>query len=310
MIEGLGSWVPDIYNFFATNKISSALLKRILNFSAERQIPTLSRKTLRKLVQNLYKTCTNETFPNGTVYLFADEFTNYMEAELGLTFVKLLNALGYKVLVPKHKESGRAAISKGVLKLAKKFAVYNVENLQDIISEATPLVGIEPSCILTFRDEYPDLVPKELKERAKQLGNNALLFDEFLVREMKKGKITASQFNSAKRKIYLHGHCHQKALVGVEKTAEILSLPIGNEVVTIPSGCCGMAGSFGYEKEHYEFSQKVGNQVLFPVVRKAVSQNPEVIVSAPGTSCREQIKHGTGITALHPIEVLYSSLKK
>ncbi len=310
MVERLGSMVPDLYNFFATNRIFSAILKKILNFASERQIPTLSRKTLRKLVGIENRRTSGNVFPNGTVYLFADEFTNCMEAELGLTFVKLLNVLGYRVLVPEHKESGRAAISKGVLRLARKFAMYNVENLSNIITEDTPLVGIEPSCILTFRDEYPDLVPKAMKERAECLGNNALLFDEFLVREMKKGRVTQTQFDSVKRKIYLHGHCHQKALVGVEKSVEVLSLPAGHEVVAIPSGCCGMAGSFGYEKEHYGFSQEVGEQLLFPTIRRAVSQNREIIVSAPGTSCREQIRHGTGIEALHPIEVLYMAVKK
>lgn len=310
MVTRLGSLMPHIYNFFATNRISSTILKRILNFAAERRIPTLSRRTMRKLVEKQNGMTSGNDFSNGTVYLFADEFTNYMEAELGLTFVKLLNALGYRVVVPKHKESGRAAISKGVLKLARKFAVYNVENLCGMITEETPLVGIEPSCILTFRDEYPDLVPKEMKERARILGANALLFDEFIVREMEKGRITASRFDSVKRKVYLHGHCHQKALVGIDKSVEMLSLPVGNEVVAIPSGCCGMAGSFGYEKEHYGFSQKVGEQVLFPTIRKAVSLSPEVVVSAPGTSCREQIWHGTGINALHPIEVMYMALKK
>lgn len=308
MVQRLGSLVPDIYNFFAKNRFSSAILKKILKFASQRDIPSLSRKTLRRLVRNMQSQ--NADYPNGTVYLFADEFTNYMEAELGVTFVKLLNALGYKVLIPKHKESGRATISKGVVKLAKKFAQYNVENLYDIITDETPLVGIEPSCILSFRDEYPDLVEKEWKERAKTLAHNALLFDEFIVREMAKGKITARQFDGKSRKIYLHGHCHQKALVGVGKSAEMLRLPVGNEVTVIPSGCCGMAGSFGYEKEHYDFSLRVGEQVLFPAVRKAVAENAEVIISAPGTSCREQIKHGTGRTAYHPIEIMYSALKK
>lgn len=308
VFQQLGSMVPHIYNFFAKNAFTSAVLKRILRFSIKREIPAVSRHTLRRLVAKQQKNNALRQYPNGTVYLFADEFTNYMEAELGLTFVKLLNELGYKVLIPKHKESGRAAISKGMVKLAKKFARYNVENLYDIITEETPLVGIEPSCILSFRDEYPDLVEKEWKERAKALGHNALLFDEFIVREIEKGKISPEQFDGKSRKIFLHGHCHQKALVGVEKSAQMLRLPAGNEVKVIPSGCCGMAGSFGYEKEHYDFSLQVGEQVLFPAVRKAVAENPEVIIAAPGTSCREQIKHGTGRTAYHPIEVMYSCL--
>ncbi len=308
-VQYMGSFLPKMYNFFAKNKLSSIVLKKILQFSAHRQIPTLSRRTLRSLAKQLNKQNAAQQYKNGTVYLFVDEFTNYMEAELGFVFIKLLNTLGYRVLVPKHKESGRAAISKGVLKLAKKLALYNVKVLSDTITQDTPLIGIEPSCILSFRDEYPDLVPREWKQKAKELGQNALLFDEFIMQEVHKGKITSSQFDTEKRKIYLHGHCHQKSLASVEKSAQMLSLPMNNEIITIPSGCCGMAGSFGYEKEHYQFSLQIGEQIVFPIIRKAYMDDKDSIISAPGTSCREQIHQGTGKTAYHPIELLYKALK-
>ena len=266
---------------------------------------------MRKLVakeQALYRIAR----PKKKVYLFADEFTNLQEAELGLTFAKLLMRLGYKVEIPKHFESGRAAISKGCLRYAKKFAVKNVLLLKDKVSDSHPLIGIEPSCILSFRDEYPDLVPAEMRHDALALAQNCLLYDEFLMKEIAEGNISADDFEDAKMEIWLHGHCHQKALVGVDKTAKALStlLP-GAKINVIPSGCCGMAGSFGYEKEHYKTSLEIGEMVLFPAVRKAVKEANGVpaIVAAPGTSCRQQIMDGTGIKAVHPIEILYRFLK-
>jgi FAD/FMN-containing dehydrogenase/Fe-S oxidoreductase len=310
-IEQLGAIVRPLYNFFASWSLSSTIIKNIVSFSTERQIPTLSRYSMRKLVakeQALYRI----SRPKKKVYLFADEFTNLQEAELGLTFAKLLMRLGYKVEIPKHVESGRAAISKGCLRYAKKFAVKNVLLLKDKVSDSHPLIGIEPSCILSFRDEYPDLVPAEMRQDALALAKNCLLYDEFLMKEIAEGNISADDFDDAKIEIWLHGHCHQKALVGVDKTAKALdTLLAGAKVNVIPSGCCGMAGSFGYEKEHYKTSLEIGEMVLFPAVRNAVSQSSDIpaIVAAPGTSCRQQILDGTGVKAVHPIEILYSQLR-
>lgn len=311
MVEKLGHYVWPIYNLFASWKFSSNIIKHIVKFSTERDIPTLSRITMRQLVwleKRKYKTPPTK----GKVYLFADEFTNFQEAELGLTFAKLLLRLGYGVEIPKHVESGRAAISKGCLKLAKKFAVKNVNLLAEKVSAVTPLVGIEPSCILSFRDEYPDLVPAEMRTVAKRLGRNALLFDEFIMREVEKGNITSADFKDDAVEIWLHGHCHQKSLVGVEKTVAALKLLSKAKVNVIPSSCCGMAGSFGYEKEHYKTSLAIGEMVLFPAVRKAMANKDNVvptIVCAPGTSCRQQILDGTGVHAVHPIELLYKWLR-
>lgn len=306
-VEQLGHIVWPIYNFFASWKLSSNLIKRIIKFSTERDIPTLSRVTMRTAVK---RECRKQkaVATKGKVLLFADEFTNFQEAELGLTFAKLLLHLGYEVEIPKHEESGRAAISKGNLKLAKKFALKNVNLLKDKVSEPTPLVGIEPSCILSFRDEYPDLVPADRRHEAQQLAKNTLLFDEFIMREVEAGRITADDFKADAVEIWLHGHCHQKALVGTEKTVKALQLLQNAKIHVIPSGCCGMAGSFGYEKEHYKTSLAIGEMVLFPTVRKAVANANGVtpcLVSAPGTSCRQQILDGTGIHAVHPIEILY-----
>ena len=316
-MEAFGAAVRPLYNFFATWKPSATLIKQIVRFSADRQIPTLSRYSMRKLVNRYAQSVISSgsqsvissevaQSPSRKVFLFADEFTNHQEAELGLTFVKLLNRLGYRVEIPRHVESGRAAISKGCLRLAQKFAIKNVNLLKDLVSEDTPLVGIEPSCILSFRDEYPDLVPSDMRSEAKALGRNCLLFDEFLVREFLGGRISRDAFREVRADIWLHGHCHQKSLIGVGKSAEMLRMIPGATVHVIPSGCCGMAGSFGYEKEHYATSMAIGEMVLFPAVRGAGS---DAIVAAPGTSCRQQILDGTGIRAKHPVEVLYDCLK-
>ena len=310
-VEQLGHFVWPIYNLFASWKFSSNIIKRIVKFTTERDIPTLSRVTMRKAVKRECRRHKGQT-TKGKVYLFADEFTNFQEAELGLTFAKLLLHLGYNVEIPKNVESGRAAISKGNLKLAKKFAIKNVNLLKDKISEDTPLVGIEPSCILSFRDEYPDLVPAEQRPKAQQLGRNALLFDEFIMREVDAGRISSADFKADPVEIWLHGHCHQKALVGTGKTVQAFQLLAGAKVHVIPSGCCGMAGSFGYEKDHYRTSLAIGEMVLFPTIRKARERANGIVptlVSAPGTSCRQQILDGTGIQAVHPIKILYLWLK-
>ncbi|MEG1372052.1 MAG: hypothetical protein RSD75_06920 [Mucinivorans sp.] len=228
-----------------------------------------------------------------------------MDVEVGISFIKLLNGLGYQVEIPRHTDSGRAQLSKGLLKQARKKAETNINLLKDIISERTPLVGVEPSALLSFRDEYIDLVGSELKESAIALSKNVLLYDEFIVREVEKGNITVSQFKSDTAKIKLHGHCHQKSLASIEPSRIMLSLPENYSVEVIPSGCCGMAGSFGYEKEHYELSMQIGETTLFPEIRKSA----DYIISAPGTSCRQQIKDGTGRDAYHPIELLYKILK-
>ncbi len=304
-IERIGSWVPKIYNWFATTNWTAKILKNMVHFAAERHIPTLSRYTMRQLIKKYQRSNIQSKISNlksRKVYLFADEFTNYMEAELGLTFAQLLTKLGYQVIVPKHTESGRAPISKGWMKLAAKYATKNVKLLAPIISEQAPLVGIEPSCILSFRDEYPDLMPNDqLRQQAKQLAHNCLLYDEFLIREIEAGRIDPQVLRHLNNDIWLHGHCHQKALVGVDKTAQLLRYATSGTVHVIPSGCCGMAGSYGYDKDHYATSMAIGEMVLFPAVRNAQKDD---IIAAPGTSCREQIASGTGRKPFHPIEIL------
>lgn len=304
-LEDLCQHVRPFYNFLVSFKPTSLLIKRTIGFASERQLPKIQKTDLRKL----------KTKGEKKVWLFLDEFTRNHEPELAEIFVQLLSALGYGVRIPNHKESGRAAISKGCLKRAKQLARLNVHRLKDVVTDEMPLVGIEPSCILSFRDEYPDLVPDMMREEARQLGLHSLLFDEFLLREVKTGRISPNSFEQAPIEIFLHGHCHQKALVGVEVMAEVLRQLLNAKVNVIPSGCCGMAGSFGYEKEHYKTSLEIGEMVLFPAVREIENgklkndNSVPTFVVAPGTSCRQQILEGTGVKAVHPIEILYRYVK-
>ena len=309
-IEALLQPVAPLYNFFVRWKPTAYITKQLLSFSQSRTIPALSRKTMHQLVERELRQ-NNVGNRKKKVFLFADEFTDRQEAELGLTFALLLLRLGYSVEIPRHIESGRAAISKGNLKRAKKIAKKNVRLLREKINSDCQMVGIEPSCILTFRDEYPDLVPAEWRQTAKDLGSNCLLYDEFLCQEMEAGRISKEDFLADEVEIWLHGHCHQKALVGIEPTVRMFSLLRGAKLNVIPSGCCGMAGSFGYEKEHYQTSLAIGEMVLFPAIRRAVEKSGIVpmVVAAPGTSCRQQIKDGTGVSAVHPVEILFRYLK-
>ena len=242
-------------------------------------------------------------FKNGKVYLFNDEFTNFNDTHIGIISIKLLNSLGYEVIIPKHEESGRTFISKGFLGEAKVLANKNVNLLSTLVSEEQPLIGLEPSAILTIRDEYLDLA--EDQKGAQYLAKYTFTIEEFLAREIEANKITSSRFTDKEEHIRLHGHCHQKANSSLVPSKVALGLPKNYKVQLIPSGCCGMAGSFGYEKEHYEVSMKIGELVLFPTVRKEPKSS---IICAPGTSCRHQIKDGTERTALHPVEILYNAL--
>jgi FAD/FMN-containing dehydrogenase/Fe-S oxidoreductase len=301
----VASLAPSLYNWAVTTPAVAVLIKRLSGFALRRSLPTLHRTTVTAWHAR-HANPRSRSYPNGRVHLFCDEFTNYNDAEIGIKAVELLNRLGYEVIIPPHGESGRAHFSKGLVRRARELAIRNVEQLNGVVTDEAPLIGIEPSAILSFRDEYPDLVPDTMKPAARALAKRALLIDEFLAREADRGRITAAAFNPAERAIRLHGHCHQKALSSLGPTEKILELPKGHKVSTIPSGCCGMAGSFGYEAEHFAVSQSVGELVLFPEVRATAERT---LIVAPGTSCRHQIKDATGRIALHPVEVLHAALR-
>ena len=298
----LGSIAPGIYNFVMQNKMLGGIIKRAVGFAVERSMPAISSQTLIKWYRKNYLA---PQHPIKRVYLFCDEFTNYNDAHIGIKAVQLLTALSYDVVIPVHEESGRAWLSKGLVRKAKIIANKNIELLGDIVSEKSPLIGIEPSAILTFRDEYPDLATDDNINAAESLARNSFYIDEFIAKEMEAGNITKEVFTTNAKTIILHGHCQQKAVGSLADSVTALSLPTNYTVQTIPSGCCGMAGSFGYEKEHYDVSMKIGELVLFPNVRKNAST---CTVAAPGTSCRHQIKDGTGAKAQHPVEILLEAL--
>ena len=283
--------------------ITSPFIKLCSSFTLKRPLPALPKQTMKQWYRKHQQP---KAANNGKVYLFNDEFLDLNDSHIGIQAILLLEKLGYEVVIPTHTYSGRTYLSKGLVKKAAALADKNILLLKDLISEETPLVGIEPSAILSFRDEYPQIVSSELKDAARNLSRNALMFDEFIVREVEKGKIKRDQFTEDQAEIKLHGHCHQKAIATTDASKKMLQLPVNYSITEIPSGCCGMAGSFGYEKEHYELSMKIGELVLFPEVRKT---NNEVLIAAPGTSCREQIQHGTGRKAYHPVEILFRAMK-
>ena len=300
----LASKVPGLYNLATSFWPTAVIAKKVMGIASKRSFPKLHSNTLR----NWFKKFT-PTVPKGEhigeVLFFCDEFTNYNDTDIGITAIKLLNKLGYIVRMVDHSESGRTMFSKGLLEPARQIAQDNVRVFKDKVNAEMPLVGIEPSAILTFRDEYPSIVGSELKSEAQKIAKHTFMLEEFLASEIDKGNINSSLFTSATRQIKLHGHCHQKALSSTSFTEQVLSLPENYSVETIPSGCCGMAGSFGYEKEHYDISMKIGELVLFPAVRESAEST---IIAAPGTSCRHQIFDGTGRKSKHPVQVLYEAL--
>ena len=301
----LGAIAPGLYNFVMTNNTISKAVKRFSGFAIDRSMPKLYKTTLQTWYNKHKRKQGKREKATKMVYLFCDEFTNYNDTEIGIKAIHLLEQLDYDVIIPKHEESGRAWLSKGLVRAAKKIANKNIALLSLLISEETPLIGIEPSAILTFRDEYVDLADDDQFETAKKLAANVYTIDEFIAAEIDKGNISKEKFTKEKKQVRLHGHCQQKALSSVSSSLTLLSFPENYSASAIPSGCCGMAGSFGYEKEHYDVSQQIGELVLFPTVRQ---QPDDVIIAAPGTSCRHQIKDGTGRKSLHPVEVLYEAV--
>ena len=301
-LNSIGSRFSPITNFVFSNKLTSGGLKKIFGIAKKRSLPLLSNKSLSKAYQSKQKQVVTNNFIK-SVFLFNDEFTNYLDTDVGVDAIELLRSLHYEVILVDHVESGRAFLSKGLLEQAKNLANINVKVFKDLVTEESPLIGIEPSAILTFKDEYIRLADD--KDSAKQIAKNVFLIEEFISNEIAIGNIKSSQFTSVEKTIKFHGHCHQKALSNQIHSFNVLNLPKNYKVTIIPTGCCGMAGSFGYEKEHYKVSMQVGEQTLFPAIRKA---SESTIISANGTSCRHQIKDGTGRVPKHPITILREAL--
>ena len=290
----IGSLFPSLTNLV----LNTYVTKSIMGISLKRSVPKLTPKTLK----SWYKKQTHSSSKK-IIYVFCDEFTNFYDTEIGKDTVIVLKRLGYNPTFIKHPESGRSFISKGFLKEAKDVANKNVSIFKDLITNKTPLIGIEPSAILTFRDEYIRLADDV--NSAKIIAKNTFTIEEFLKNEFEKGNIRTNQFTTEKKSIKIHGHCHQKALSSTHATFSILNIPENYSPTIMNTGCCGMAGSFGYEKEHYKISMQVGEDTLFPKIRNT-SKETEIIAS--GTSCRHQILDGTNRYAKHPITVLREAI--
>lgn len=297
--------LSGIYNFFIQHELWSVIVKKTLGFHQDRSLPKLSQQTLFKYLKKNSQKLNTKTSNRKTVYLFIDEFTNRLESEIGQDAVDLLTQLGYEVKILQNKPSGRALISKGFLKQAKTIAEYNINLFKDVVTENTPLVGIEPSAVLSFRDDYLRLT--EHTDVAKNLSKHVFLIEEFLSQEIQKGHIKPNQFLEKPCEVKLHIHCHQKALSNSKHTFDAINILRNAKVSIIPSGCCGMAGGFGYEKEHYNISMKIGELILLPAVRKS---NFKTYIIANGSSCRHQIKDGACRKALHPVSFLKKMLKR
>jgi FAD/FMN-containing dehydrogenase/Fe-S oxidoreductase len=304
-IYSLFSLIPGIFNFFAENKFTSLIIRKMTGFASERSIPLLAPMTFRRwLKRNLPGL--NPAGRVGEVCLFIDEFTNHNDLSAGIATARLLTRLGYRIIVTGNAASARTYISKGFLRKARKLIIKNIETLSPVVSDARPLVGMEPSAILGFRDEFPDLAGDKYRPEALKLAQHTYTLEEFIAREFSAGRVKRDMFTGEAAGVLVHVHCQEKAVTTSAPVLAALGIPVNYTVREIPSGCCGMAGAFGYEKEHYELSQKIGELVLFPDVRAA---QPDTIICAPGTSCRHHLKDGTGRTALHPAEVLWNALK-
>ena len=275
----------------------------MLGIAYKRELPKLSSETLWQYYTNNTNTLhKNKTFI-AKIYVFCDEFTNYFDVNTGISTLKLLSKVGFHPVVVAHEESGRSAISKGLLPFAKEKANQNIEIFKNLVSDESPLIGIEPSAIISFRDEYKRLADD--KEAIENLARNTFTIEEFLKTCIDKNIITDSLFTHKKRNIKIHAHCHQKALSSSAPTFAILNLPKNYNVTILNTGCCGMAGSFGYEEEHYDISMQIGEDSLFPKLRKLEN---DTIIAAAGTSCRHQITDGVNKKALHPVEILFNAL--
>ncbi|HSF29729.1 MAG TPA: FAD-linked oxidase C-terminal domain-containing protein [Candidatus Tectomicrobia bacterium] len=283
--------------------VSRWLMEKIVGIDRRRSLPPFARipfdRWFRQHVPAMGASA------KGQAILFHDTFMTYNYPEIGKAAVTVLERAGYEVRLVAKRCCGRPMISKGMLEVARANAIYNVNLLAPYAEQGIPIVGCEPSCILTLRDEYPDLVADK---RAESVAAHSFMIEELLALLHGRGELKLP-FKDVKRQLLLHGHCHQKALIGTGPSLTILRLPPGFEVEEVDSGCCGMAGSFGFEREHYDMSRAIGSRRLFPAVEaklKATGGNFDVV--AAGVSCRQQVEHFTGKRPKHPVEMLAEAL--
>lgn len=298
-LNALTQPIRSLQNTLLNSHFVGKAIKSSLGIASKRHFPRLE-KPLHKSLKTSKLSVSKQS-----VYLYLDEFTNYNDTSVGKDALTLLENLGYQVYFLPSTESGRTYISKGFLEQAKACTDRNIALYHDLISADIPLLGIEPSALYTFTDEYPKLATN--KDRAKRLAQHCFTIESFLAKEVMAGRVTSDQFHLNEKEVKIHAHCYQKALGNPADTFQLLNLPKNYKVRLLNTGCCGMAGSFGYEKEHYEISMEVGEERLFPAIRKS---KPEVLIAANGTSCRHQIFDGTQRKSLHPVTILCQALVK
>jgi Fe-S oxidoreductase len=291
-----------LINWFMANRLVKWALEKFIGISRERQMPKFARHPFHRWFKK--HTPGNKVQPGKKVVLFNDTFNNFNYPHVAIAGTEVLEALGYEIVLPGHKCCGRAMISKGLVNKARKAAQNTVDRLAPFAEQGIPIVGLEPSCLLTMRDEYHYLLPDD--PRVKIVADHCYTFEEFMTKLADEGELDG-KFRKAAQHILLHGHCQQKAVVGTAPSKRALTLPAGYSVEEVDSGCCGLAGSFGYEAEHYDISMTIGEQRLFPTVR---TQEADVIIAAAGASCRQQVKHGTGKQVMHPAEILRDALEE
>ncbi len=292
----LGSKFPQFSNFVTSQRLTKTLFEYI-GITTQRPFPQLTRRRFSQQV----KLTPSEKSHRGKVVLFNDTFTEFISPEIGLSAIKVFQKLGYEVIIPPWKCCGRPLLSKGLLPEARKQALELVQTLLTYAQEGIPIVGLEPSCLLTIIDDYPGLLPNETLDVLLQ---SAITFDEFIYRHIVDEQLPLN-FIDTNTHVKYHIHCYEKALKGSRFVENIMKVIPGCDANEIKTGCCGMAGSFGYEKEHYDISMQIGNLTLFPLIKHTV-QGTKII--ANGFSCRTQIFQGTQRRAMHLAEFLENQL--
>jgi Fe-S oxidoreductase len=297
-LSALGARTPRLANAINALPPVRWLLEKTVGIDRRRPLPALATETFEDWFR---RRTAPPTAPRGEVVLFHDTFVTYNTPSIGRAAVEVLEAAGYRVVLVDRKCCGRPLISKGMLDEARQHSEWNVARLAPYARRGVAIVGLEPSCLLTLRDESVDLLRTD---DARAVAEQSLLFEQFLLRERARGLTFA--WAPGSRKALLHGHCHQKAMVGTAATVAALAWA-GYAVEEVDSGCCGMAGSFGFEREHYDISVALGNRRLAPAVKAAAA---DTTVVAPGISCRQQIEHLAGRRAKHPAEALRDALAR
>ena len=290
-LSKMGVMFAPISNWMMRTKISKLLLEKVIGIDKRRSLPEFKSQTFVQWFNS--RNIPNKTHKISQVVLYPDTTTNYNHPELGIATVTILEKLGYEVIVPNLKCCGRPKLSNGMLDSAKQDIDINISEIHPYISNGAKLIGIEPSCILGFVSDFPDLASD--KKKASEISKNTMLIEEFFLHHFDTEK------NVEFSKPLFHGHCHQKALVGTSPAMQLLNKIPGLETTEINSGCCGMAGSFGFDKDHFDISMDIGEMTLFPTIRK---ESEDILIISEGVSCRQQIQEGTNRNSKHIVEVL------